>query len=168
MISSASGFKNLQNLQHQKVASKKSSSSGQSGGAMVTNKDEAQGNVTTNAKGETIRVFRRSRTGNCPKTENNNSTPSRGEDQEDEMHSSKHAEDLPAPDTPAAVKDAGSKLKNLINHLKEDDITEVDSETVISNLEYISEVIQAIILKTEEEATDDLSELQSEAVPEED
>ena len=25
------------------------------------------------------------------------------------MHSSKHAEDLPAPDTPAAVKDAGSK-----------------------------------------------------------
>ena len=33
------------------VASKKSSSSGQSGGAMVANKDEAQGNVTTNAKG---------------------------------------------------------------------------------------------------------------------
>ena len=32
------------------VASKKSSS-GQSGGAMVANKDEAQGNVTTNAKG---------------------------------------------------------------------------------------------------------------------
>ena len=121
------------------VASKKSSSSGQAGGAMVTNKDETQGNVTTNAKGkcfdmnqvlngddlkkpycikhhnfsnfsgETIRVFRRSRTGNCPKTENNNSTPSRGEDQEDDMHSSKHAEDLPAPDTPAAVKDAGSK-----------------------------------------------------------
>ena len=34
------------------VASKKSSSSGQPGGAMVTNKDEAQGNVTTNAKGK--------------------------------------------------------------------------------------------------------------------
>ena len=33
------------------VASKKSSSSGQSGGAMVANKDESQGNVTTNAKG---------------------------------------------------------------------------------------------------------------------
>ena len=36
------------------VASKKSSSSGQSGGAMVTNKNEAQGNVTTNAKGNSI------------------------------------------------------------------------------------------------------------------
>ena len=34
------------------VASKKSSSSGQPGGAMVTNKDETQGNVTTNAKGK--------------------------------------------------------------------------------------------------------------------
>ena len=59
--------------------------------------------------GETIRVFRRSRTGNCPKTENNNSNPTKGEDHDDDMHSSKHAEDLPAPDTPAAVKDAGSK-----------------------------------------------------------
>ena len=64
--------------------------------------------------GETIRVFRRSRTGNCPKTENNNSNPTKGEDHDDDMHSSKHAEDLPAPDTPAAVKDAGSKYVYLI------------------------------------------------------
>ena len=41
------------------------------------------------------------------------------------------------------------RLKQLISHLKEDDATEVDTETVISNLEYISEVIQAIVLKTE-------------------
>ena len=37
------------------VASKKSSSSGQSGGAMVTNKNETQGNVTTNAKGKNLK-----------------------------------------------------------------------------------------------------------------
>ena len=41
--------------------------------------------------------------------ENNNSNQIKGEDHDDDMHSSKHAEDLPAPDTPAAVKDAGSK-----------------------------------------------------------
>ena len=31
------------------------------------------------------------------------------------MHSSKHAEDLPAPDTPAAVKDAGSKYVEFLS-----------------------------------------------------
>ena len=41
------------------------------------------------------------------------------------------------------------RLKQLISHLKEDDAAEIDTETVISNLEYISEVIQVIISKTE-------------------
>ena len=41
------------------------------------------------------------------------------------------------------------RLKQLIAHLKEDDSTEVDTETIISNLEYISEVVHAIALKTE-------------------
>ena len=41
------------------------------------------------------------------------------------------------------------RLKQLIGHLKEDDVGEIDTETVISNMEYISEVLQAIISKTE-------------------
>ena len=41
------------------------------------------------------------------------------------------------------------RIKHLIGHLKEDDGTEMDTETIISNLEYISEVLQAIVLKTE-------------------
>ena len=41
------------------------------------------------------------------------------------------------------------RIKHLIGHLTKDDGTEMDTETIISNLEYISEVLQAIVLKTE-------------------
>ena len=41
------------------------------------------------------------------------------------------------------------RLKQLICHLKEEDTAEIDTETIISNLEYISEVVQSIVLKTE-------------------
>jgi hypothetical protein len=65
--------------------------------------------------GETIRVFRRSRSGRPMSgasggqaNNNSNAASSKGDDH-DEEHASKHAEDLPAPDTPAAVKDAGAK-----------------------------------------------------------
>ena len=66
--------------------------------------------------GETIRVFRRSRSGRPGSGPTggqagttSNSAPLKGDDPDEDMHSSKHVEDLPAPDTPAAVKDAGSK-----------------------------------------------------------
>ena len=65
--------------------------------------------------GETIRVFRRSRSGRPMSgatagqgSNSSNTAPSKGDDH-DEDHASKHAEALPAPDTPAAVKAAGSK-----------------------------------------------------------
>ena len=41
------------------------------------------------------------------------------------------------------------RLKQLICHLKEEDTTEIDTETIISNLEYISDVIQSVVLKAE-------------------
>ena len=59
-------------------------------------------------------MFRRSKSGRpgsgapgAPVT--NNSALSKGDNHDDDIHSSKNMEDLPAPDTPAAVKDAGSK-----------------------------------------------------------
>ena len=41
------------------------------------------------------------------------------------------------------------RLKQLICQLKEDDTAEIDTETIISNLEYIDEVIQSIVVKNE-------------------
>ena len=60
--------------------------------------------------GETIRVFRRSRSGRpMSGTPSGQGTNSKGDEQGDDPNSSKHVEDLPAPDTPAAAKDAGIK-----------------------------------------------------------
>ena len=64
--------------------------------------------------GETIRIFRRSRSGRPMsggpggQGDNNNASNANGEE-DDESHSSKHMEDLPAPDTPAAAKEAALK-----------------------------------------------------------
>ena len=68
--------------------------------------------------GETIRIFRRSRSGHPMAVApgggqsvgdgNSTATHTNG-DEEDEMHSSKHFENLPAPDTSAAAKEAASK-----------------------------------------------------------
>ncbi|XP_059089273.1 dual specificity calcium/calmodulin-dependent 3',5'-cyclic nucleotide phosphodiesterase 1B-like isoform X4 [Tigriopus californicus] len=81
-------------------------------------------------------------------------------------------EELPAPDTPAGIREAFLKLKQLLSKMKD---SAIDPETLISNLEYVTEVVQAVAAKadalTEEdlrdENEDDLSELQSEAVPDE-
>ena len=42
-------------------------------------------------------------------TPSSQGTNSKGDEQGDDLNSSKHVEDLPAPDTPAAAKDAGIK-----------------------------------------------------------
>lgn len=121
--------------------------------AMVVDKKDHI-STTTNANGETIRIFRRSRTGGPhPGQSINNSISS-------------VTEDVPPPDTPAATKEASNKLKQLVSRLKGDD-SPIDTDVLVSNLEYISEVVQLIVAKTEEEPEDDLSELQSEAVPDE-
>ena len=64
-------------------------------------------------KGETIRVFRRSRSGHPVSGTKggrgviqNNLDPEKGDSDADSL---KHMEDLPAPDTPAAAMDAGIK-----------------------------------------------------------
>eukprot|EP00094_Tigriopus_californicus_P013766 TCALIF_13321-PB protein Name:"Similar to Pde1c Calcium/calmodulin-dependent 3',5'-cyclic nucleotide phosphodiesterase 1C (Rattus norvegicus)" AED:0.06 eAED:0.06 QI:50/1/0.91/1/0.81/0.83/12/225/855 len=73
-------------------------------------------------------------------------------------------EELPAPDTPAGIREAFLKLKQLLSKMKD---SAIDPETLISNLEYVTEVVQAVAAKAEDENEDDLSELQSEAVPDE-
>jgi len=76
-------------------------------------------------------------------------------------------EDLPTPDSSAGAKEASVKIKQLIGKLR-DDATTIDTDTLISNLEYVAEVVTFMASRHEDETIgDDLSELQSEAVPEE-
>eukprot|EP00090_Calanus_glacialis_P007040 TRINITY_DN15506_c0_g1_i6.p1 TRINITY_DN15506_c0_g1~~TRINITY_DN15506_c0_g1_i6.p1 ORF type:complete len:696 (-),score=189.23 TRINITY_DN15506_c0_g1_i6:354-2441(-) len=72
--------------------------------------------------------------------------------------------DLPPPDTPQACREASMRLHSVIGSLRTDGL---DAGDLISNLEYISEVLGVINAKTDEDISDDLSELASEAVPDE-
>jgi len=118
--------------------------------------------TTTNANGETIRIFRRSR------TETRAVSGVAGSSSTTTI-----SEHLPPPDTPAATREAANKLRQLVSRLKGQDGNganggqPIDPESLISNLEYISDVVQTLASKNEEEPEDDLSELQSEAVPDE-
>lgn len=143
------------------VTSRKSSA----GSKMVANTKEEE-NRQTNENGDTIRIFRRSRSGR-PTSAGTSSATSATSESQDSNDKLLRTEDLPAPDTGAGAREAGSKLKQLIGHLRED-ATAIDPDTLISNLEYVADVVSWMASKTEDEAAgDDLSELQSEAVPEE-
>jgi hypothetical protein len=72
-------------------------------------------------------------------------------------------QDLPSPDSPQACKEASSKLNAVISSLREDGI---EPDVLISNLEYIGEVLGVLASKADHDDLDDeLSELASEAVP---
>jgi len=115
----------------------------------------------TNENGDTIRIFRRSRSGRPTSAQ----STAISESQDDKLL---RTEDLPAPDTIAGVKEANAKLKQLICHLQGDAAANLDSDMLVSNLEYVSDVVSWMATQKEDEAVgDDLSELQSEAVPEE-
>eukprot|EP00095_Tigriopus_kingsejongensis_P003445 maker-scaffold1110_size73869-snap-gene-0.8 protein:Tk03445 transcript:maker-scaffold1110_size73869-snap-gene-0.8-mRNA-1 annotation:"GJ17474" len=53
-------------------------------------------------------------------------------------------EELPAPDTPAGIREAFLKLKQMLTKLKDE---AMDPETLISNLEYVTEVVQSVAAK---------------------
>jgi len=73
------------------------------------------------------------------------------------------AQDLPSPDSPQACKEASNKLNAVISSLREDGI---EPDVLISNLEYIGEVLGVLAAKADHDDLDDeLSELASEAVP---
>lgn len=72
-------------------------------------------------------------------------------------------QDLPSPDSPQACKEASNKLNAVISSLREDGI---EPDVLISNLEYIGEVLGVLAARAEHDDLDDeLSELKSEAVP---
>lgn len=130
---------------------------------MVTsNKEEEHpSSGHTNENGDTIRIFRRSRSGRPTSAQSTEVL----ESQDDKLL---RTEDLPAPDTIAGVKEANAKLKQLICHLQGDAAANIDNDMLVSNLEYVSDVVSWMSTQKEDEAVgDDLSELQSEAVPEE-
>merc|ERR1711971_749006 len=132
-------------------------------GKMVTsNKEEEHpSSGHTNENGGTIRIFRRSRSGRPTSAQSTEVL----ESQDDKLL---RTEDLPAPDTIAGVKEANAKLKQLICHLQGDAAATIDNDMLVSNLEYVSDVVSWMSTQKEDEAVgDDLSGLQSEAVPEE-
>jgi len=72
-------------------------------------------------------------------------------------------QDLPSPDSPQACKEASNKLNAVISSLREDGI---EPDVLISNLEYIGEVLGVLATKADHDDLDDeLSEMTSEAVP---
>lgn len=129
---------------------------------VTTNKEEEHpSSGHTNENGDTIRIFRRSRSGRPTSAQSTEVL----ESQDDKLL---RTEDLPAPDTIAGVKEANAKLKQLICHLQGDAAANIDNDMLVSNLEYVSDVVSWMSTQKEDEAVgDDLSELQSEAVPEE-
>jgi calcium/calmodulin-dependent 3',5'-cyclic nucleotide phosphodiesterase len=129
---------------------------------VTTNKEEEHpSSGHTNENGDTIRIFRRSRSGRPTSAQSTEVL----ESQDDKLL---RTEDLPAPDTIAGVKEANAKLKQLICHLQGDAAATIDNDMLVSNLEYVSDVVSWMSTQKEDEAVgDDLSELQSEAVPEE-
>jgi len=142
---------------------------------MVAN-NAGEEKIETNANGDTIRIFRRSRSGRPM-----SATSQAQEDEGSEDSKMIRTEDLPTPDSSAGAREANLKLKQLIGRLRED-ATAVDPDMLISNLEYVAEVVSIMASRTEETKDDetvkivpdrdetigdDLSELQSEAVPEE-
>merc|ERR1711971_975892 len=132
-------------------------------GKMVTsNKEEEHpSSGHTNENGGTIRIFRRSRSGRPTSAQSTEVL----ESQDDKLL---RTEDLPAPDTIAGVKESNAKLKQLICHLQGDAAATIDNDMLVSNLEYVSDVVSWMSTQKEDEGVgDDLSELQSEAVPEE-
>merc|ERR1711971_1146497 len=132
-------------------------------GKMVTsNKEEEHpSSGHTNENGGTIRIFRRSRSGRPTSAQSTEVL----ESQDDKLL---RTEDLPAPDTIAGVEESNAKLKQLICHLQGDAAANIDNDMLVSNLEYVSDVVSWMSTQKEDEGVgDDLSELQSEAVPEE-
>jgi len=128
--------------------------------APITNNKTDPLSTTTNANGETIRIFRRSRTGPHP---GHPGHPGSGST--NHQYSSLPSEDLPAPDQPAAAKEAQNKLNELLARLQTSD-EPLSPQLLLQNLTYISEVVNHLNAK-EDEPEDTLSELQSEAVPDE-
>jgi len=71
---------------------------------------------------------------------------------------------LPCPDSPAACAEAHSKMQYVITSLRDD---RMNHDVLLSNLEYIGEVLGVLAAKAEASVEDDLSSLGSESVPEE-
>jgi len=72
-------------------------------------------------------------------------------------------QDLPSPDSPQACREANNKLSAVIHSLREDGI---EPDVLISNLEYIGEVLGVLAAKQDrDDLDDDLSELKNESVP---
>ena len=113
-----------------------------------------------NKNGETIQIFRRSRSDRPTSAQSTGSV----------LEECGQDEDLPAPDTVAGVREANVKLKQVICYLQGDatnDMLISKYSLLISNLEYVSNVVSWIATQKEDEAIgDDLSELQSEAASE--